>query len=393
MGVRLSLFWFTYMVGLGTFFPFFSLYLRQRLGMSGTQVGLVTAMIPLVGLLVQPLWGYLADRTGSRRRILVVVSAGVGVANLALGYFHGFTGVLLGTALLALFSTVVISMATAVSLGATADQGPHAFGIVRMWGTLGFLAAVVCFPRVLESFPGIALGSGPWHGLGLMFPIIAVFSLVAAAVAATLPASRALELRSRPGDTRQLLRHPPVVRLLLFVFAIHCCVQGPIYLFPLYITERGGDVSSLGNMWIFMLLLEIPLIGFLGSALRRVGPRGLLLLGIGAEAIRWGTCAFTDNLSVITAVQLLHGVGVAGIILGAPLYLEQAVPERQRSTGQAMVSAAGFGAGSIFSNTLGGLAFDHLGPEAPYFLSSVGTTLLALLLLRGLPRPYRPEEV
>jgi MFS family permease len=53
----LSIYWFLYFTGLGIFYPFYSLYLRDNAGLSGTQVGIVMATLPLVGMVAQPLWG------------------------------------------------------------------------------------------------------------------------------------------------------------------------------------------------------------------------------------------------------------------------------------------------------------------------------------------------
>ena len=97
VSVILSLYWFVALVGLGTFFPLFSLYLTENLGLTGAQTGLVTGALPLAGMLAQPLWGTLADRSGSRVRVLTLVSAAtaVGYWNLSLG--RDFPTVLLST--------------------------------------------------------------------------------------------------------------------------------------------------------------------------------------------------------------------------------------------------------------------------------------------------------
>lgn len=389
MRLQLSLYWLLYMLGLGIFFPYFSLYLQEDQGFSGSQVGQVVAMLPLVGLVAQPLWGYLADRTGSRRRTLTLVTLGMGVSSLALSLVDGYYPVLMATAVLAIFSTVVLSMATAVSLGAMAEEGPHAFGWVRVWGTLGFLLSVLWFPRFLATW-GQRDGL-PWHNLGWVFPFTFLFALLACVTAHRLPEGRSLTMRSHSGDVGRLLRHPPVLRLLGLVFLAHICLQGPIHLFPLFVTARGGEAADVGSMWVFMLLLEIPLIAYSGRTLRRLGARGLLTLGLLAEGIRWTTCAFTQNLQIIQAAQLLHGVGVAGVIVGAPLYLEQALPERLRATGQALISAAGFGAGSIVSITAVGWLFEHVDAGTPYRLAGMGALVLAIGLYMVLPAPYRPH--
>ena len=53
-GLPLALFWFFYFAGQGIFFPYYPLYLRENAGLSGTQVGIVLAMLPLMGIFAQP---------------------------------------------------------------------------------------------------------------------------------------------------------------------------------------------------------------------------------------------------------------------------------------------------------------------------------------------------
>jgi len=283
----------------------------------------------------------------------------------------------------------VLPMAMAVSLAAQARHGGSAFGFVRMWGTLGFLFSVITFPRFLLPWLE-SIEAAPIHGLAWMFPATACYSLLAVVAALCLPSSEAMIVKSHRGDAGRLLQHVPVRRLLVLVFLAHICLQGPINLFPLRVTERGGHVTDIGKMWVFMLLLEIPLIGFSGPTLKRFGARTLLTVGLLAEGVRWTTCALVSDLEVVRVMHLLHGVGVAGVIIGGPLYLEQAVPERLRSTGQTLVSTIGFGLGAIVSISLGGWLFERFGSRVPYGMAGVGALVLGLLVYRWLPEPYRP---
>ena len=67
--------WFFCLGGLGVFFPYYSLYLHENPGLDAAQVGIVYAVLPLIGLLAQPICGQVADRTVPRSRVLPLLAA------------------------------------------------------------------------------------------------------------------------------------------------------------------------------------------------------------------------------------------------------------------------------------------------------------------------------
>src|SRR5918992_2096712 len=150
--VPLTFFWFTYMAWLGIYFPYFSLYLRENAGLSGTQLGLVLAVPPLIGMIAQPFWGQVADRTGARSRVLAFLSLGTAAGYLALGHARDFGDIVLATAALSIMGTALFPIMISVSLAILRDAGRHAFGRVRAWGTAGFFILVVGFPWILSRY-------------------------------------------------------------------------------------------------------------------------------------------------------------------------------------------------------------------------------------------------
>lgn len=401
----LALFWFLYTGALGIFFPFFSLYLRENAGLSASEVGAVLAVGPLVGTLAQPLWGQVADRTGSRTRVLLGLTLGSTLGYAALSLAHGFGAIVLGFAFLALFSTSMIPMTLSVTLALVRDASPDAFGRARVWGTIGFLVLVVLFPialPVLGAWLGDPPGAPPASpaggreapsqpGLGWMFACTAALSLAAALVCARLPATGEVARRARRGDARRLLRHGPMLRLLAVSFGTYLALQGPIHFFPLFVRDRGGSLETLSHLWVLMLALEIPLVAFSGATLRRFGPRGLLAFALAASGVRWTVSAMTGDFTLFAALQLLHGPVVAGL-LGGPLYTEATAPPELGSTAQALLATLGVGLGGILSQLASGAVVDRFGIDALYLASGLGSLALAALLPVILPRPRRPED-
>lgn len=396
-GFTISLFWFLFFGALGVFFPYYSLYLKENAGLTGIQLGMVLSVMPLVGIVAQPFWGQVADRTGARGRLvtfLSVVSAG---GFVLLGLAPGFVMILLAAVFLACFSTPVIPLSVSVALAAFRNSGPHAYGFARSWGTVGFLASVLAFPAALDrvqQWQGLtpAPGGPSEPGLGVMFLGTAVIVLLASAIGLALPREGLASLRAARGEWRVLLRRGPMRRMLLLSFSAYLFVTGPMGLLPVYVRAQGGTLETVQNMWILMLVVEIPLILCTGMGLKRIGARGLLAAGVLAGGVRWTVCGLTANPAWVYPVQMLHGVMVTGLMMGGPLYVDRAAPGRLRSTAQGLVAMVGLGLGGIASNTAAGWLLDNVGANAPYLIGGAGALVVGLAIPWVLPPVAHEEE-
>jgi MFS transporter, PPP family, 3-phenylpropionic acid transporter len=393
--VPLTLFWFVYMGSVGIVLPYYSLYLKENAGLSGTEVGWVLAVLPLVSIVVQPFWGQVADRTGARSRIVAFLSIGSALGYLALAVANGFWAILLATAALAFFGTAVLPITVSVSLAVLRDAGPHAFGFVRVWGTVGYFVLIVSFPWILDRYRtanGMAERQGliSEPGLEIMFVVTAVLTVAAALIGFFLPREGVVSSRAGRSDWRLLLKSSAYIRFLFFSFAAYLLSQGPMWLFPIFVRSRGGDIEAIRSMWVYMLVVEIPLVLASGSGLQRLGARGLLGIGVFVGGIRWLLCAFIDDLQLLSLVQTLHGVTVVGLLMGGPLYLDVVAPERLRSTAQAVLAMVGVGIAGIVSNLGSGWLLDTAGINVLYMATGAGSALLGCLVWWILPSPARP---
>ena len=396
-GISISIFWFTFFGALGIFFPYYSLYLKENAGLTGIQLGMVLSMTPLVGILAQPFWGQVADRTGARGQLAAFLSMMAAAGFVLLGLAHGFVLILLAAIFLAFFSTPVIPLSVSVALAAFRHSGPHAYGFARAWGTVGFLAAVLVFPLALDQvqqWRGLAAApGGPSEpGLGVMFLGTGSVVLLAAAIGLALPREGLASQRAGRGEWRILLRRGPMRRMLIFAFSAYLFVTGPMGLLPVYVRAQGGTLETVQNMWILMLIVEIPLILCTGMGLKRIGARGLLAAGVLAGGIRWTVCGLTANPYWIYPVQMLHGVMVTGLMMGGPLYVDRVAPGRLRSTAQGLVAMVGLGLGGIASNTAAGWILDHFGANAPYLIGGAGALVVGLAIHWILPPVAHDDE-
>lgn len=376
-----ALWWFVFS-GLGLFFPFYSLYLRENIGLTASQVGMIVATVPLVGMFSQPIWGGLSDRTGARSRILGLVALGSGLGYALLAWPTSFNGYLAATAFFAFFAPALSPMGVSTTLASLDPPAERKYGRIRVMGTLGFAVSVGTLPLWIESIPPFrtAAQGASTPGLGWIFPAAAFYLFIATILALKLPRHSRVDVRADRGDWRLLFRESDFIRILILTLLAYFLLQGPTVLFPLLVRAHGGGLEAISQMWLIMLILEIPLVFWVGKTMERIGPRGVIAIGLAAASVRWGISGFSDNLGWVYAAQALHGVTVWGIVVGIPLYADRIMPARLRSTGQSLLAMAGISLGSILSNLVTGGLSEYIGPKAPAQFASVALLFLLALL-------------
>ena len=388
---RLPAFWFLYMAGLGLVYPFQVVWFEQSAGVTGSQLGLILALRPLMGIIGQPTFGRVADRTGQRGRVLGLVMLGAAAFYALLPWMDNVIAIGLVFAMAAFFGTSVMSLGTSVSMAALGTEASARFGRVRAWGTVGYAILLMAFPRLLERWReanGLVDAPGA-PGLGALFIGMAVLCAIAGLVIYGVPLSAAGQARSRAGDLKLLVAHVPYRRLLVFAFLAHAMLQGPIQFFPLLVSERGGDLTDVANLWLPMLLVETVLVYFSSQAAERFGPKLLIVVGIAADGLRWVLTLNAPSLAWMLPAQILHGVVIAGFLIGGAIYVEQVVPERLRSTGQAGLAVVGISFATAVSAVMTGALMDWGSVETPFWFGGIGSIGLAVVALWLLPEPRK----
>lgn len=373
----LSSFWFLFMVSMGAFFPYFSEHLSTVGRLTDTQVGIILACLPLMGIPAQLFWGPLSDSTGRRRSIVGAVAILAGISFMLLATLDSFNSLLLGTLILALFVTSVIPLMTALSLASLAERGASAYGGVRTWGTVGFLGSVTLLPLISGDTRDLLIMAG----IASMTSAIAIGFVHPGEVKKGLPMKEALPA---------LLRIPTCRRMAFLAFLAFFAMQGPIQNFPLILKANGGAAGLIGPTWIIMLLVEIPVLRASSRFAVRIGPRWLFFAGLLSEAIRWALTAWAPDLLTLQVTQALHGIGIVGLFIGLPLLLEAGIPNHLRSSAQTFVNVAGAGLGATLSNLAFGLMLDNGGPALPLLTCSAVALAAAILSLQLTRREDSP---
>src|SRR5574341_1486263 len=359
MMLRPKAFYLFYYGAMASLIPFLVIYYEHH-GLSGRQIGLLTAIPPLVTLFAAPLWGAAADATWRHKAALVTAIPGTMLAVLLLSRQTAF-GSLIPTVVFYAFFLAPILPLVDNAVMALLDKRQDEYGKQRLWGAVGWgLAAPLAGWLIVRA------------GLGWAFYGFLILMSGAFLVVWRLPVSPAAVPARAKNGFRTLITNPnwPLFLGVVFVGGVGVSILSN-YLF-LYLKDMGTNETVMGLTLTVATLSELPVFFFSNRLLRRWGTRGLLLLSLSILGFRLIAYAFVHTPWLVLALQLLHGVSfstwwVAGVSQAAKL-----APPELGATAQGLFSGAMFGMGGAAGGLLGGLLYESLGAWGMFLWAGVG---------------------
>lgn len=364
---RLSGWYFFYFAYIGGFSSFFTLYLQQR-SLSAWEIGVLMSAIQLMRLVAPAGWGWIADRYG-RRDAMVKASGILTLASFA-GFFvvDGFAGHLFVMIAMAAAWSAALPLMEAKTLDALRGR-VEGYGRIRLWGSVGFIAAVVGVGAWLETRP---LASLLWICTALLV------GLVACAIA--LPPSSTGSARQTGREGAGLGR--PRVMALLGACFLMAAAHGALYVFlSIHLVDQGYGKAQVGMLWSIGVLAEILVFLAMPSLLRVWSLRAVLIVCFAVAVVRFliiGWLAGTVALLVIA--QLMHAITFGAYHASAVAALNGWFPASHQARVQALYSSVSFGAGGMSGGLLAGWTWEALGAGITFSIAS-GFAAIGLALV------------
>jgi PPP family 3-phenylpropionic acid transporter len=356
---RLSGYYFFYFAFIGAFSPYFGLYL-QSLNFSAWDIGLLMSQMQLMRLFGPNLWGWLADRFG-RRMAIIRLAALAGLAGFtAFFWLDRLPGMLLAMAVIAFFWSAALPLVETLTFDHLREERGR-YSRIRLWGSIGFIVAVMGTGSVLDFLP---LDGLLWVCWGILAGILLV--------AAVLPDAPEVPHAHGHLPVGDILRQPHVRALLAACFAMSAA-HGALYIFySIHLADHGYSKAEVGSLWSLGVLAEIVVFMLMARLSRRYSLRLLLLASFAAAILRflligWGV----ESLAIMVLAQLMHGLTFGAYHAAAIAAINLWFPGRAQGRGQALYSSISFGAGGLLGGLISGWTWDSFGAGWTYTLASV----------------------
>jgi nucleoside transporter len=380
---RLGVMMFLEYVIWGCWYPLLSRYLSDFLHFSGIDIAWIFGTLAIASVTAVLVSGQIADRYFASERFLAFSHLVGGLSMLALPFQKTFWPFFLFMLVHQLVYVPTLSITNSISFHHIKD--PKEFGRVRLWGTIGWIAASWPFVFLLRGAEGPALETA----LTSIFWVAGIVSLLMAAFSLTLPhtpPSGGSGEKNAPLEAIRFLAVPAIGVLFLVTLLdslVHAC----------YFMWTGPFLAHIGvaDNWIMPAMsigqiAEIGTMAFLGAALAKLGWRKIMAVGVLAHALRFFIYSIGQPVWLVVGSNIVHGMCYAFFFGAVYIFVDEYFPKDARASAQGLFNLLILGLGPFLGNMLWGYLGDRMRVGATVdfhslFLWPAALGLIAIVVL------------
>lgn len=372
---RLSGFYFFYYSIVGTFMPYWNLYLQDQ-GFTYQEIGVLSSIAIVTRFFAPLVWGWIADKSGKRMLLVRVATWMESCIWLAIFIVpNTFQSVALLMLIFSFFQNAILAQFEGVTLFWLGDQKAKLYGKIRKWGSVGFIVGVFTIGAILEI---VHIS---------MLPIL----LLIIASLAFIWSFTIREPDSAPTSQKYLepllpvLKHPTVAAFFAIEFIL-LFSHAPFYSFySNFLKSLNFSTTEIGFLWAMGVFAEIFMFSIASKIFQRFSWRSLVIVCLLVTSIRWMLVAvFSHYFIGQLFAQCLHAFSFGLFHLIAMRVIFQNFSAGQQGRGQALYSTM-WGLGVAFGSVLAGHFWKILSGELIFMCASV-FVLLGLCFVKWLPK-------
>jgi len=366
-------------------------YMINTLGFSGGQVGNIYATMGIASLIMPAIMGIVADRWINAERVLGLSHIIGAVLLIIAAQMTDFSSLYIIILIYSMFYMPTIALNNTVSYSILEHNKFNivkAFPPIRVWGTIGFIAAL-----------WLVDGLG-WTISPMQLYIAAGASLFLGIYAFTLPAcppenkTKGSGLVSAMGlDALVLFKNSKMAIFLVFSMLLGAALQitntfGEPFLhdfdtlFPnAFAVQHPSVLMSLSQISETLFILTIPFF------LRRFGIKKVMIMSIFAWVLRFGLFGIGNpgpGFTWLLLSMVIYGMAFDFFNISGSLFVELEAEPKHRASAQGLFMLMTNGLGAFIGGTASGIVVDYFTNDGIKDWTNIWFTFAAYALIIGI---------
>lgn len=337
------------------------------LGFSGKQVGVITSLSAVIGMIFSPLWVSTAKKHPQARRILQGMLLAGAFGYLMIGMQDLFIAVLITVFFHTLVACAILPISDSMAVLVAQDSNTG-YGGIRMFGSLGWIVSLLSAGWLVGRFGYIA----GFSGVALMW-IASTFLIhqirpdfFTSHLVLDQPKPRMLDALQVVWKDRTLLG------FACALIAVGFLNSGVLQFENVFLSQLGASKQLISVAGILSAVVELPFMIYADRIARRVGMHPLMLAALSMTLLQRLAVLTFPYIPVIMIVRFVGGVAFSFYTVCFIGLVTSRATAREAGTILALFTVTITGLVNIIAAPVSGAVFDAVGARWLYALSATG---------------------
>jgi len=378
---RLSRFYFFYYFFVGSFVPYWGIYLQSE-NFSPSSIGILLSLFQISRIVAPNFWGWLADHTGHRVKWIKLTSFLGLIGFIGIFWAKGFFWIFLVMLALSLFTSSTLPLAESLTLAHLATTDGH-YSRIRLWGSIGFIVASLFLGYLIDL-----------QGINILLWVLLIAQAIIFFLSNTIPETQDIEHKTNDLSIWKIIKTPSVIALLIGC-TLMVSAHGVLYNFySIYLKDHGYSSGTIGWLWAVGVICEILIFMAMPKILRRYSLKAILLMSLFLGVIRFILIgASPDHLYLLFIAQMFHAATFGSFHAASIEVIAYYFKGRNQTRGQAIYNSVAYGIGGTIGGLGGGYLIQYLGGQLGFMIAAISPLIGFVVIWFGLKLEIKGNKI
>jgi len=378
---RLSRFYFFYYFFVGSFVPYWGIYLQSE-NFSPSSIGILLSLFQISRIVAPNFWGWLADHTGHRVKWIKLTSFLGLIGFIGVFWAKGFFWIFLVMSALSLFTSSTLPLAESLTLAHLATTDGH-YSRIRLWGSIGFIVASLFLGYLLD-----------FQGINILLWVLLIAQAIIFFLSNTIPETQDIQHKTNDLSIWKIIKTPSVIALLIGC-TLMVSAHGVLYNFySIYLKDHGYSSGTIGWLWAVGVICEILIFMAMPKILQRYSLKAILLMSLFLGVIRFILIgASPDHLYLLFIAQMFHAATFGSFHAASIEVIAYYFKGRNQTRGQAIYNSVAYGIGGTIGGLGGGYLIQYLGGQLGFMIAAISPLIGFVVIWFGLKLEIKGNKI
>ena len=378
---RLSRFYFFYYFFVGSFVPYWGIYLQSE-NFSPSSIGILLSLFQISRIVAPNFWGWLADHTGHRVKWIKLTSFLGLIGFIGVFWAKGFFWIFLVMSALSLFTSSTLPLAESLTLAHLATTDGH-YSRIRLWGSIGFIVASLFLGYLID-----------FQGINILLWVLLIAQAIIFFLSNTIPETQDIQHKTNDLSIWKIIKTPSVIALLIGC-TLMVSAHGVLYNFySIYLKDHGYSSGTIGWLWAVGVICEILIFMAMPKILQRYSLKAILLMSLFLGIIRFILIgASPDHLYLLFIAQMFHAATFGSFHAASIEVIAYYFKGRNQTRGQAIYNSVAYGIGGTIGGLGGGYLIQYLGGQLGFMIAAISPLIGFVVIWFGLKLEIKGNKI